>query len=72
MDITIGGFHKKLKNDIRVVCFLKMDVFWTKYGHESNACQVNERFLTKCEHESIDFFVKNGKKNRHPIEFFVP
>ena len=32
----------------------------------------NGRSLTKCGHDSCDFFVKNRKKKGHPIDFFGP
>ena len=36
MGMTIWGFSRKSfeKNDMRVPCFERMDVFLTKYGHD--------------------------------------
>ena len=50
--------------------FERMDVFSTKYGHESEMFLENRRFFTKYGHESSDFFVKNRKTKTSYLLFW--
>ena len=59
MGMRTGVFYEKLDaNDMKHRVFERMDVFSTKYGHESGMFLDNRRFFTKFGHDSSDFFVK--------------
>ena len=52
-----GFFHETFDgNDMKHQVFMKMDVFSTKYGHETRT------FFTKNGHERNGFFLKNREK----------
>ena len=53
------GFHKKFqKNDMRAICFWRMDMFLTKYGQESWMFLENGGFFM-CSFNRIDIFWPN-------------
>ena len=73
MGMKTGFFYEYLDaNGMKPRVFERMDVFSTKYGHESDKFLENGHFFTKYGHDSSDFFVKNGRKKWYPIDIFGP
>ena len=73
MGIRVWGFYEK-KNEKMTwehFVFKRVDVFLTKYRHESYLFLENERFWQNMDMRAVIFSWEIGKKG-HPIDFFWP
>ena len=60
------------KMTLEYCVFERMDIFFTKYGLDSSEFfERKDVFLTKYGHERIDYFVKNRRKKKGILIFFV-
>ena len=72
MGIRVWGFYKKNEKMTREhFVFKRVDVFLTKYGHESYLFLENGSFWQNMDMRAGIFSWEIGKKG-HPIDFFGP
>ena len=70
MGIRVWGFYKKNEKMTREhFVFKRVEVFLTKYGHESYLFLENGRFWQNVDMRAVIFSWEIGKKG-HPIDFF--